>query len=161
MKLYHGSNVPVEIPKILLSKKAKDFGTGFYLSSDFEQTKKWANNVTNRRGVGKPLVSVYEVNEKYLKNLDILEFKYPNNEWLHFISDNRKNIYVGKDYDIVIGPVANDNTMPVINLFVSGFLDEEYAIKMLLPQKLKDQYTFKTEKALQLLKFTEVIPCKK
>lgn len=30
----------------------------------------------------------------------------------------------------------------------------ESAIKQLLPQKLKDQYVFKTEKSLVLLKFT-------
>ena len=35
-------------------------------------------------------------------------------------------------------------------------LDAESTIKRLLPQKLKDQYTFKTDKAIALLKCTEV-----
>ena len=60
-------------------------------------------------------------------------------------------------WDIVCGPVANDQTMPVIDLFLDGRYDEEEAIKRLLPQKLKDQYTFKTEKAIRLLRYTEVI----
>ena len=47
--------------------------------------------------------------------------------------------------------------MPVINLYLKGDYDEEEAIKRLLPQKLKDQYTFKTEKSLAVLKLCEVI----
>ncbi len=61
------------------------------------------------------------------------------------------------EWDLVIGPVANDQTASVIDLYVDGIFDENDAIKRLLPQKLKDQYTFKTEKALAQLHFTEVI----
>ena len=61
------------------------------------------------------------------------------------------------DYDVVIGPVANDNTMPVINLYLSGDYDEDEALKRLLPQKLKDQVVFKTDKSLKYLEFKEII----
>lgn len=60
-------------------------------------------------------------------------------------------------YDVVIGPVANDKTMPVISLYFAGVYTEEEAIKRLLPQKLKDQYAFRTEEAVALLTFQEVI----
>lgn len=40
MFLYHGSNVEVKEPKIIKSKGLLDFGTAFYLTSDFEQAKK-------------------------------------------------------------------------------------------------------------------------
>lgn len=36
--------------------------------------------------------------------------------------------YSDKKYDIVIGPVANDNTMPVINDYMSGNISEETAL---------------------------------
>ena len=49
MKLYHGSNVSVTSPEILESDIALDFGTGFYLTTDFEQAKKWAILTTERR----------------------------------------------------------------------------------------------------------------
>ena len=62
-------------------------------------------------------------------------------------------MYVGNKYDIVIGPVANDNTMPVLNNYMSGIIDEEIALILLKPQKLSDQYAFLTEKGLSLLKF--------
>ena len=60
------------------------------------------------------------------------------------------------DWDLIIGPVANDQTFPTILLYLDGFLDAESAVRQLLPQKLKDQYTFKTAKALSFLRFAEV-----
>ena len=53
--------------------------------------------------------------------------------------------------------MANDRTMPVISLYFSGIYNEEEAIRRLMPQKLKDQYTFKTDDALGLLKVKEEI----
>ena len=61
------------------------------------------------------------------------------------------------DWDIISGPVANDQTAAVIDLFLDGNYNEKEAIQRLLPQKLKDQYTFKTIEALRLLRFREVI----
>ena len=55
------------------------------------------------------------------------------------------------------GPVANDQTMQTLVLYLDGFLNEQETIARLLPQKLKDQATFKTEKALACLRCTEVI----
>lgn len=71
---------------------------------------------------------------------------------------NNRNV---KDFidnsDLVIGPVANDRTMPVIKLYFAGIYDEAETIKRLLPQKLKDQYAFKTENSLSALRLCEVI----
>ena len=57
----------------------------------------------------------------------------------------------------MIRAVTNDTTMLVLNLYLNGIYDEKEALKRLLPQKLKDQYAFKTEKALEKLKFVELI----
>lgn len=157
MKLYHGSNVIVKEPKILASNRTLDFGKGFYLTTDYEQAKRWAILTTNRRNNGKPIVSVYEIEEQNLKNLSLLKFDTANEDWLDFITKNRKNEYVQDEWDIIIGPVANDNTMPVISIYLDGTITKQIAIELLLPQKLKDQYTFKNEKSLQFLKFMEGI----
>ena len=53
--------------------------------------------------------------------------------------------------------MANDTTMPVLNLYLNGIYDEKEALKRLLSQKLKDQYAFKTEKVLEKLKFVELM----
>ncbi len=38
MVLYHGSNMEVSDPKILKRLRTADFGTGFYVTSNREQT---------------------------------------------------------------------------------------------------------------------------
>lgn len=157
MKLYHGSNVIVDNPKIIKSDRALDFGTGFYLTTDFEQAKKWSILTAERRKTGKALISVFEISEEDMNNLSILKFESANREWLEFVSKNRKNQETNKNADIVIGPVANDNTMPVITLYLRGDYNADEAIKRLLTQKLKDQVVFKSEKSLKYLKFEGVI----
>lgn len=39
IRLYHGSNQKIEVPDLQHSKPFKDFGSGFYLSPDKQQTK--------------------------------------------------------------------------------------------------------------------------
>ena len=43
MKLYHGSNVPIEHIDLRKSKPNKDFGRAFYLSESQEQAEKMAS----------------------------------------------------------------------------------------------------------------------
>ncbi len=157
MKLYHGSNVEVKEPKLIKRYRALDFGRGFYTTTDFAQAKRWAERVSNLRGCGTPCVTVYEFDEAILEDLNALRFDAPSREWLNYVATNRKNIFQTDDYDLVVGPVADDNASGVITLYLDGYLDAESAIKRLLPQKLKDQMTFKTAKAIELLEFREVI----
>lgn len=157
MKLYHGSNVIVREPKIIDSDRALDFGKGFYLTTDFEQAKRWAILTTKRRSKGKPIVTVYEISENSMENLSILKFDSANREWLEYVSAHRKNITLNENFDVIIGPVANDNTMPVITLYLRGDYDANEAIKRLLTQNLKDQIVIKTKKSLGYLKFEKVI----
>ena len=156
MFLYHGSNVEVKEPKIIKSKRLLDFGTAFYLTSDFEQAKKWAIRTTARREVGVPTISVFSINENEIEKLHALTFDRADKEWLRYISLNRTEKSAGDSYDLVVGPVANDQAIRTVNNYLKGYFDEDIAIKLLLPQNLKDQYAFKTEKSLSILEFREV-----
>jgi hypothetical protein len=156
LTLYHGSNIKIKEPKIIKSKRLLDFGTGFYLTSDFEQAKKWAMRTTNRREEGVPTISVFHIADSELNTLDVLIFESANKDWLKYISANRTDISVEDFHDIVIGPVANDQAIRTINNYLKGYLTEDIAIQLLLPQNLKDQYIFKTKKALSFLQFIEV-----
>lgn len=155
MLLYHGSNMLVNKPEIIGSERTLDFGKGFYLTTSLEQAKKWAILTTSRRKEGTPTVSVFEIQDKV--DLKVLKFNGPDKAWLEFVTSNRKNKNYKNDYDLIIGPVANDNTMPVINLYINGVYNEEEALKRLLPQKLKDQVVFKNDRALKYLDFREKI----
>lgn len=157
LKLYHGSNIAVENPKILQSDRRLDFGTGFYLTSSYEQAERWALLTTKRRGEGKQIITCFQIDEEIINSLNVLKFEKADEQWLRFVSQNRNIIDFVDSHDVVIGPVANDRTMPVIRLYFAGIYDEAETVKRLLPQKLKDQFAFKTEKALKALDFCEVI----
>ena len=157
MLLYHGSNIEVSSPQILESDRRLDFGKGFYLTSSYEQAKRWAELTVKRRGSGKESVSVFEFDKSSASDLNILHFTQAQKEWLEYVAMNRKNQTIPDDnYDIVIRPLTNDRTMPVISLYFAEIYNIEETIKRLMPQKLCDQYTFRTEKAIKKLNFLEV-----
>ncbi len=52
--------------------------------------------------------------------------------------------------------MANDQAIRTVNDFLKGRFTEDIAIGLLLPQKLTDQYAFKTEKAVSILELVEV-----
>ncbi len=157
MVLYHGSNVEVKEPRLLKVQRELDFGKGFYTTTDLEQAIKWAKRTSRRLRCEKGYVSAYEIEDTMLNTLRILRFDAPNIEWLRFVVKNRTGNREPLDWDIISGPVADDQTASVIDLFLDGKYDEEEAIKRLLPQKLKDQYTLKTDTAIRLLQFKEGI----
>lgn len=155
MLLYHGSNTAVREPKILKSQRYLDFGAGFYMTSDFEQARKWAVRTAARRESGNPMVTVFELDDDYTKELKVLTFDKADRDWLRYITAHRTGNPPADDYDMVVGPVANDQAIRTVNNYLKGYFPEDVAIQLLLPQKLKDQYLFRTEKALQLLTFKE------
>lgn len=157
MLLFHGSNQVVKEPVLVPKARALDFGRAFYLTSDISQATKWARTSVLRRGGGIATVTSYLFDERHLSSLDVLKFDGPTVEWLRFVSRNRIEDIDDSRYDIVSGPVANDNTMPVLNLFFKGAYTEEEALRRLLPQRLRDQFAFKTERAIASLVFKEEV----
>ena len=157
MILYHGSNMEVREPHLLKIQRDLDFGKGFYTTSDFDQAASWAKRTVKIRRTGNACVSVYEISKEELKELNIRHFAAADRSWLDYVAANRRGNALPDAADLVIGPVANDQTFPTILLYLDGYLTAEATIQQLLPQKLKDQYTFKTEKALALLHCQEVI----
>lgn len=111
---------------------------------------------SEKTGRGEKIITSYDFDEEVLFSLKVTKFEGASAEWLKFVANNRNIRDFTDESDIVIGPVANDRTMPVIKLYFAGIYDEDETIKRLLPQKLKDQYAFKSEKALKALVFSEV-----
>ena len=154
MTLFHGSNKIVETPNLYLSRKSLDFGLGFYATVNKDQAVDFARKVAVRKGQRSQFVSVYDFNEEAAKQaLDILQFFAPDKLWLDFVLQNRHGTYTGKSYDLVIGPVANDDVYATLIVFEQGILNAEQTIESLKIKKLYSQFVFKTEKALFFLKF--------
>ena len=158
MKLYHGSIVSVKNPNLRQGRPNTDYGKGFYTTVDFEQAERWARIRGDRSGGGNAVVSVYEVVDDLLKNKDfrIMEYNGATKEWLDFVVANRRYAPL-HDYDIVLGPVANDNLYATISLYENGELSAEAAVIQLKTHVLFNQVSFHTDKALLQLHFTESI----
>ena len=158
MKLYHGSNLVIDAPRILPPKPGHtlDFGTGFYATTSIEQARRWVGLRQKRGEIGDGFVSHYEIEDGILNRSDLncLAFPTADRDWLNFVMGNRDGLIPDHGYDIVSGPVANDRVYATLTLFEIGQLDIDETIRRLKTYTLVDQLLFHTEKALQFLHFT-------
>ena len=159
MIIYHGSNLIVEKPKLVLQNRFLDFGFGFYTTTNKVQAISFAEKVYKRKNEGTKQVSIYEIDEKRIfDECSVLRFDSANEAWLDFVALNRSGNYIGEAYDIIYGPVANDDVYTTFTLYQAGVLTKEQTLEALKIKKLYDQMVFATEKALSFLKFVGTIP---
>lgn len=155
MILYHGTNASFEAIDLLRSKPNKDFGRGFYLSADKEQAVEMARIKVEQFETGTPTVMTYEVEESQMAELKMLRFDAYSEDWAKFILLNRNNAS-GKsahDYDIVIGPIANDRVGVQLWRYETQAIDLPTLVHNLQYMKgVTMQYYFGTERAVKLLK---------
>ena len=157
MLLYHGSSVIVRQPELLSNQRALDFGAGFYTTSDLQQAKQWAERKALRLSQKDAFVSCYQIDEAIFQAWQVLSFAAADERWLDFVVANRTGKNFDNLFDLIIGKVANDKTISVITYYINGIYDKQETIRRLLPQKLSDQYVFKTQKSLNQLNFMERI----
>lgn len=158
MKLYHGSTMVVHKPNVKRGRKRTDFGRGFYLTTDFEQARRWALLKQQREISTKAVVSVFEFDEAILNSssYNVLTYNGPTEEWLNFVVKNRKT-GTAHNYDYVMGPVANDQLYATIAMYESGSLTVEAAIVQLKSHVLFNQLSCHNTKAITNLKFIEAV----
>ena len=157
MKLYHGSTVEVRKPSLRFGRKRTDFVKGFYTTTLPEQAEHWAGIKKDRAKATKAVVSVYEIDDSLLTmpGVRIREFYGVDKAWLEFVVNCRKKGSERHDYDLVFGPVANDNVFATVNLYESGVLNAQAAIEQLKAYKTYNQLSFHTSKVITALKFVE------
>ena len=107
MIVYHGSSQIIEAPNISFSKNYLDFGKGFYLTTFKKQAEKWAERKASRYR-GEPIVNEYELSDD-LSSFSVLKFDNENEKWLDFVCSCRNGQQLDKNYDIIIGNVADDD----------------------------------------------------
>ena len=156
MKLYHGSTVIVKKPSLRLGRPNTDFGKGFYTTIDHEQAARWARIRRERAGGGNAIVSVFEVDDNLLQNNNfrVMAYHGATIEWLDFVVANRRSAPL-HDYDLVLGPVANDNLYATISMYENEELSAEAAIVQLKTHVLFNQVSFHTQVAIANLRFVE------
>jgi len=144
--LFHGSNQDFESVMLEKSRDKRDFGRGFYMTTLKDQAVRWAQNMFIRHG-GQGRY-VYEFVLNISPDLRIKQFDALNHEWLDMIKRNRVNGGTQHDYDVMWGPVADDDTMRALALFVAGIYTEDMALQQLRFSKPNDQVSIHTERAL-------------
>lgn len=170
--LYHGSYCIVKNPDLSQCAMYKDFGQGFYLTTSKEQAKSFAK-ISATKAKAKGLipqsgkfgyVSFFKVSD--IDSLKTFDFVTADVHWLHCIvahrrqgsfSETKKSM---QEYDVISGKIANDDTNATIIAYmdnVFGARGSEQADKMcislLLPERLKDQFCFRSDKAVSALEF--------
>ena len=159
MTLYHGTNTDFERISLKIGLRYKDFDWGFYLTPDRKTAVRMAQKKARLFG-GVPTLITYELDEAALTSgLKVKVF--PEKacvEWLLFVDANRdrKNTEPVHDYDVVIGPIANDGVVLQLTNYREGIYTPEEATRLLQDRYLDQQYYFGTERAVRFLRETNV-----
>jgi len=162
MILYHGSNVKIAEVDLSKCRPFKDFGRGFYVTDLQSQAYHMAKRVARLYG-GSPVVMRFTLgNDIYSDtSMRILSFVKPSRDWALFVINNRDRSFADfgstlcnqdNKYDMVFGPVANDDIAYLFRTFRSGLIDIDALLRGLEYKKLTNQYSFHTQRALAYLK---------
>ena len=163
MRLYHGSNTDIKEINLAMCRPYKDFGQGFYLTVMKEQAEKMANRTARIYG-GFPVLNVYEIDDDFMqmKGLNIRNFGTETSaEWARFVRNNRSKKFADfsnpecnfdNKYDIVIGPIADDDMVLLFRQYENGMITFENMLSGMVYKGTTNQYSFHTQKAVSLLR---------
>lgn len=149
--IYHGTNALFDDVDLAKSNNRRDFGKGFYCTVLYNQAMEWAKRLYMRNFEGQAYVYSYVFCQT--DTLHVKRFSSLDKEWLEFIKENRSQGGTQHSYDVVIGPVADDNTMETVQLYISGILTADEAVERLRYNKVNNQISFHTKEALEHLHF--------
>ena len=150
MTVYHGGAIAVPNPDLSHSRKAVDFGAGFYVTPILDQAVRWGEK--RKRRYGSAVISKYEYDEVAASALRALKFDGYSEDWLDFIVKCR-DLKDNSDWDIVVGGVANDKVFDTLEAFFDGFATKAQTIDRLRMETPNIQMCFRTVTALQTLRY--------
>ena len=163
MKLYHGSNTKIDSINLAMCRPYKDFGAGFYLTDMKEQAERMAVRVSKIYG-GTPVLNIFDIQDDFrmLRDIKIKDFgELTTEEWARFVMNNRNHFFDDisnelcnhdNKYDIVVGPVADDNMALLFRQYENEMIDFSTLMKGMIYKKTSSQYSFHTEKSIRLLR---------
>ena len=158
--LYHGSKAGIEGEIALLSRDKCDFGKGFYMGTQPEQSL--------------TLVCDFDKSKFYvmsidLKGLDVLDVP-ADIEWVMLVAFHqgkmdqikgsafyKKYKDMSSSYDIVVGSIANDRMFYVLDNFFLGNITDLALVNSLSALQLGRQYVCVTEKACKAVRIEKEI----
>ena len=154
MRVYHGSDIRVDTVDLSKSKPGKDFGRGFYVTKLRRQAEEMAKRVADWNH-SQPIVTEFEFDEYLFEDerFKVLHFNDYTEEWFDFILLNRKNRSRRQihNYDIVEGPVANDDVTQRIYVYLRKQISKKDFLEELKFHKPSHQICLCTIEALQTI----------
>lgn len=154
MKVFHGSYVEVSEIDLTKGRSNLDFGKGFYVTNIRAQAEYWAAR-TGRHHKTDGIVSEFEFYERAFTDTmyKVLCFPEYNEDWLDFVVLNRDPVTEEQrhDYDIVEGPVANDDVNDRIEDYLAGIVSKVDFLNELAHHKPTHQICFCTVRSLQMI----------
>lgn len=163
MILYHGTNLDIKMIDLALCRPYKDFGRGFYTTELPEQAQKMAVRVTKIYG-GSPVVNIYSIADDFFESEDLKIKDFgcvPSEKWALFVMNNRDKRFSDFEsmdcnfdckFDIVRGPVANDDMAMLFRQYQNEIISFDTLVKSMTFKEITSQYSFHTERAVHLLK---------
>lgn len=154
MIVYHGSVQEVEKPDVGHSCHNLDFGNGFYVTTVKEQAERWARRKADLAGISKGVVSTYKMSEAN-DGFNVRDFGDDLDSWIDFVCDCRDGGESYKEYDIIMGKVANDKVYRVVDMYRRKIWDKQRAIMEMKAYEAYDQIAFIAQEAINgMLEFT-------
>ncbi len=150
MTVYHGSAYEVKNPDVKFSKNYLDFGRGFYVTTFKEQAEKWALRKADRTKNGIATVNIFDLPDD-LSSFRVLDFGSENEAWLEFVCNCRKGSYIYKNYDIIIGTVADDDVFKTVNMYFRGLWDKKKTLEEIRYYKTSNQICITNQETVQKL----------
>lgn len=172
--LYHGSYMEVSNIDLSKCKHGLDFGHGFYLTSSYQQAYRYVPSSVRKAIATRKVSCDFSIDDGRINiykfhtdpNLLIHYFDEAGLDWLHFVAANRDNSLFPKliekftSTDIIGGKVADDNTARTLTFYTQGDWGrpgspktDALTLNTLLPNRLKDQFCFRTMDAIASLEF--------
>ena len=146
IRLYHAGYEEIKVPDVHRGRKNADLGQGFYMSDSDTFAGGWVREKTG----ADIIVNTYELDETDLK---IRRFDR-DQDWFKYIFSNRRSMPDAlAEYDLIIGPIANDTIFETMGIMTSGFLSDDEAMQLLCVGPCFMQYVLKTAKAAEKLRF--------
>lgn len=154
MILYHGTNEFFTSVDLLKCRIGKDFGIGFYMTADKSVAQRQAERKFVQWGNGEVRVFEYYWDSDNVSDLNILRFEGYSVDWANFILENRQNRtkHNHHQYDVVVGPIADDTIGFQIRRFQDGIISIEQFLEEIKYHTVTIQYLFATERAVKTLK---------
>lgn len=146
MMLYHGSTQVIELPDVTRSRPNLDFGQGFYLTSYRKQAVEWAMRKAFLEG-GKGYVNRYDVVGD-LDDCRVLRFPETDKAWVDFVCSCRRGEDAWREYDLIVGGVADDRVYYAVDMYYQGIWSIERTLEALRFYKVNDQWCFASQEVL-------------